>query len=269
MDTEAKTGAGFDDFLSAAGLALAAEATPQASPRSIVLELGASNPQIPGRGPLRTLHATMDLSGPMRADGDSRRPRLGQEEEGERLREVESRAARHRAAAEEEAAAAAMRRSWGQAEAAASNAEALELLENGGRARSAVAAAAAVASAELLAAALPGPPEGDVAPSSADNDARPLDLSAPLPADLELDLIWSESDERLGVGASGQVFKATWRQGRTAVAVKLWNTEALGEGGAGAGDTPPASLLHEIAILRRLMHPNMCAGHACGWGFIG
>ena len=81
MDTEAKTGAGFDDFLSAAGLALAAEATPQASPRSIVLELGASNPQIPGRGPLRTLHATMDLSGPMRADGDSRRPRLGQEEE--------------------------------------------------------------------------------------------------------------------------------------------------------------------------------------------
>ena len=93
-----------------------------------MLELGASNPQIPGRGPLRTLHATMDLSGPMRADGDSRRPRLGQEEEGERLREVESRAARHRAAAEEEAAAAAMRRSWGQAEAAASNTEAAELL---------------------------------------------------------------------------------------------------------------------------------------------
>ena len=125
------------------------------------------------------------------------------------------------------------------------------------------------ASAVLLAASLPGPPEGGVAPSSTDNDALPLDLSAPLPADLELDLIWGESDERLGAGASGQVFKATWRQGRTAVAVKLWNSEALGEGGAGAGDTPPASLLHEIAILRRLMHPNMCAGHACGWGFIG
>ena len=96
--------------------------------------------------------------------------------------------------------------------------------------------------------------------------ARTQALIGLAPNQIELEVGRERRREVEGEGASGQVFKATWRQGRTAVAVKLWNTEALGEG---AGDTPPASLLHEIAILRRLMHPNMCAGHACGWGFIG